>query len=58
MDFCHAVVAAAYGSLITLDRKWKNRVEDLPIPNRLAKVYYRPELGQLVSMLESLVTSE
>lgn len=58
LDFCHAALAAAYGSLVALDRQWKRRVEDLPKPNGLAKVYYRPELDQLVDMLESLVTSE
>ncbi len=57
LDFCHAVLAAAYGSLITLDRQWKRRVEMLPTPNRLARVYYRPELDQLVALLESLVAS-
>lgn len=57
-DFCHAVLAAAYGSLITLDKQWKRRVENLPSLNHLAKTYYRPELDQLVDELESLVTSE
>lgn len=56
-DFCHAVLATAFGSLVTLDKRWKGRVESLPRPNRLAKVYYRPELDQLVGGLESLVTS-
>jgi hypothetical protein len=58
LDFCHSVLATAYGSLITLDRQWKRRVQMLPTPNRLARVYYRPELDHLVSMLESLVTSK
>ena len=57
-DFCHAVLAAAYGSIVTLDKQWKRRVENLPTPNRLAKVYYRPEVDQLVDMVESLVTSK
>ncbi len=58
LDFCHSVLAAAYGSLITLDRQWKRRVEMLPKPNRLTRVYYRPELDQLVGLLQSLVTSK
>lgn len=58
LDFCHAVLAAAYGSVITLDKQWKRRVENLPAPNRLAKVYYRPELDSLVDLLESLATAK
>lgn len=57
LDLCHATLAAAYGSLVTLDKQWKRRVENLPTPNRLAKVYYRPELDQLVDLLETLVAS-
>lgn len=58
MDFCHAVLAVAYGSLVTLDKQWKRRIEKLPTPNCLAKVYYRPEVNQLVDLLELLVSSE
>lgn len=57
LDFCHAVVAAGYGSLATLDRQWKRRVEQLPKPNNLARMYYRPEMDELVDVLEALVTS-
>lgn len=57
LDFCHAVMASAYGSIATLDKHWKRRVESLPKPNRLAKIYYRPEVDQLVDVLESLVAS-
>ncbi len=57
LDFCHAVMAASYGSIATLDKGWKRRVENLPKPNRLAKVYYRPEVDQLVDTLEELVAS-
>jgi hypothetical protein len=56
-DFCHAVLGAACGSIATLDKKWKRRVEDLPTPNCLAKVYYRPQVDQLVDALEALVAS-
>lgn len=55
LDFCHAVMATAYGSIATLDKQWKRRVEKLPKPNRLAKMYYRPEVDQLVHKLETLV---
>lgn len=57
LDFFHAVPAAAYGCLSTLDKQWKRRVEKLPKPNLLAKVYYRPEVDELVNVLESLVVS-
>ena len=56
-DFCHAVMAAAYGSVITLDKQWKRRVEVIPSANQLARTYYRPELDHLVSTLESLISS-
>lgn len=54
LDFCHAVLAAAYGSLVTLDKQWKRRVEELPRPHHLARTYYRPELDQLVETLKRL----
>lgn len=53
-DFCHAVMAAAYGSLIALDKQWKGRVERLPASAQLARAYYREELDQLVDTLEKL----
>lgn len=56
-DLCHAVVAASYGQLVTLDKQWKRRVEGLPKPNQLATVYYRPQVGKLVERLEALVGS-
>ena len=57
LDFCHAVLASAYGSMITLDKQWKRRVENLPSHNRLAKVYYRPQVDELVNLLEELTSS-
>lgn len=53
LDFCHAVIAAAYGSVIALDKAWKRRVERLPQATQLARTYYRPELDALVGLLES-----
>lgn len=58
LDFCHAVLAAAYGSIATLDKQWKRRVENLPKPNRLAKVYYGPQLDELVDLLNSLARTK
>lgn len=57
LDFCHAVLASAYGSMITLDNQWKRRVENLPCHNHLAKVYYRPQVDELVDLLEGLTAS-
>ncbi len=54
-DFCHAVLGAAYGSLATLDRQWKRRVQCLPTPNKLAQIFYGPEMEELVGTLEELV---
>jgi hypothetical protein len=45
MDFCHAVMASAFASFATLDRRWKRRVEDLPKPNGLARIYSGPGLN-------------
>jgi hypothetical protein len=52
MDFCHAVVASAYASFATLDKRWKRRVESLPKPNQLAHIYSPSELDQMVTDME------
>lgn len=52
MDFCHAVMASAYASFATLDKKWKARIETLPKPNGLARIYSPPQLSELVNDLE------
>ncbi len=54
LDLCHAVLAAAYGSLVALDRHWKRRVLALPDAAKLARTYYRAEIDDLVAMLETL----
>ena len=51
-DLCHAVLGSAYGSLAALDKHWKRRVEALPKPNGLARIYSANELDQLVGDLE------
>ncbi len=53
LDFSHAVFGSAFASIVTLDKHWKRRVEELPTPNGLAKVYYEPELDQMVSDIEA-----
>jgi len=52
-DFCHAVMASAFASVATLDRHWKRRVEGLPKPNGLARIYYQPELDKMVTNIDS-----
>lgn len=54
-DLCHAVLGAAYGSLATLDKQWKHRVEQLPRPNELARILSPPEVDEFVEILEALV---
>lgn len=51
-DLCHAAIGAAYGSIAALDKHWKRRIEALPAPNGLARVYSARELEQLVDDLE------
>lgn len=53
MDFCHAVVGSAFASVATLDKQWKRRVEGLPKPNGLARIYSKPELDTMVADIES-----
>jgi len=53
VDFCHAVVGAAFASVATLDKQWKRRVEGLPTPNGLARIYYLPEIGDMLTAVES-----
>jgi hypothetical protein len=54
LDLCHAALAAAYGSLIALDRQWKRRVLTLPTLEKLARIYYRAEIDDLVATLDAL----
>jgi len=54
LDLCHAALAAAYGSLITLDKHWKRRVLALPSSEKLARTYYRAEIDELIAMMEAL----
>jgi hypothetical protein len=56
LDLCHAVLAAACGSVATLDKHWKRRIENLPRPNCLAKVYCKTD--EFVHALEDLVASQ
>ena len=52
-DFFHSVMASAYASFAALDQHWKRRVERLPKPNNLARIYYERELPQMITDIES-----
>jgi hypothetical protein len=52
IDFCQAVIGPAYASVATLDKHWKRRVEALPQPNWLARVYCSPHLDAMVDEIE------
>jgi hypothetical protein len=54
-DFYHAVMAAAHAQVAALDKHWKRRIEQIPPPHRLAQIYYKPQIGELVSRFEALV---
>lgn len=53
MDFGHAVVASAFANFATLDKHWKRRVENLPKPNGNSRIYYEPELEEMVTDVEN-----
>jgi hypothetical protein len=52
LDLSHAVLGSAFASFAALDGQWKKRVESLPKPNGLARIYCEPELDQMVSDIE------
>lgn len=52
MDFYQAVIGSAFASVATLDSHWKRRIEALPKPNGLAKVYCSPHLDDMVDEIE------
>jgi hypothetical protein len=53
IDFCQAVIASAFTSFATLDKPWKRRIESLPKPNKLARIYYAQELDNMVADIDS-----
>ncbi len=57
IDFCHAVLACAFASVATLDKHWKRRVESLPEPNQIPRIYYEQDLDEMVANIESRVES-
>jgi hypothetical protein len=56
IDFCQAVIASAFTSFATLDKPWKRRIESLPKPNKLARIYYSQELDSMVADVDSALS--
>jgi hypothetical protein len=56
-DLCHAVLGSAYGSFAALDRHWKRRVDALPTPNQLARIYSPTELDTLVTEIDAFANT-
>jgi hypothetical protein len=52
LDLSHAVLGSAFASFAALDGQWKKRIESLPKPNGLAKIYSEHELDQMVPDIE------
>jgi hypothetical protein len=52
IDFGQAVIGSAYASAATLDKHWKRRIEMLPKPNQVARIYYQQELDRMVGDIE------
>lgn len=52
LDLSHAVLGSAYASFAALDGQWKKRIESLPRPNGLARIYSEPEMDQMVTDIE------
>ena len=58
MDFCHAVMGAAFGSFALLDKHWKRRLlAAVPDHSKIARLYYAPELDELVELFYRQTTS-
>jgi len=53
IDFCHAVMASAFATIATLDKQWKQRVENFPRPNKMARIYYEPQLAAMMDDIEA-----
>jgi hypothetical protein len=55
LDICHAAVALAYGLLVTLDKRWWRRANEMKHADKLARVYHS---GQLELFVRDLETTE
>lgn len=54
-DFCHAVIGTSFARAVVLDKHWKRRVDGLPKPHSLAKVYSVSQLNTFVADVEEAV---
>jgi hypothetical protein len=57
IDFSHAVMASAFANFGALDKHWKRRLDGLPKPNDVARIYYEPELDHMVDDIETALNS-
>ena len=58
MDFCHAVMGAAFGSFALVDKQWKRRLlAAVPDHTNIARLFYAPELDELVDLFYEQATS-
>lgn len=55
VDFGHAVMASALASYATLDKEWKRRVESLPNPNKVPRIFYEPQIPEMITAIETQV---
>jgi hypothetical protein len=53
IDFCQSVLASSIATIAALDKHWKRKIEAIPKPNGLARIYYGTEL-ELDSMVEDV----
>jgi len=52
VDFMHAIVSAAYGDFVLLDKHWKARVSKVAPPRSYPWLYYRFELDDFLEAFE------
>jgi hypothetical protein len=57
IDLSHAVMASAFANFGAIDKHWKRRIDALPKPNQLARIYYEPELDQMIDDIEAALKS-
>jgi hypothetical protein len=50
-------MASTFASFATLDKHWKRRIEGLPRPNGLARIYSGTELDAMVADIEAWASS-
>jgi hypothetical protein len=53
LDFSHAVISSAFANVSMLDKHWKRRIESLPKPNQIARIFYDQEFDQMIDQIEA-----